>query len=279
MTQGKQERIYTLQSPTVKGKDAHIPGSEDIDALSITPRSGDTRHINASHAVELAESIAILGLLQPLGIDTSGSLLTGGHRLAALQLLLEPSPENRRKAFLNRCGRPDDDQAVPDDLAKLADRLADLGQDPLKGSSLKHKVPVLVIDVSGKKNDGLALAVEVAENSIRRQYTHKEIVALAKRLEEAGYKSDVGNPKAGERTKLGMLTAAVGKSKRQIQRILEGPKKSNKTAWDKSTESLKKAVAKVVKASTKKGKGKAGLSEKDKKIISMASELDELLKG
>jgi hypothetical protein len=279
MTQGRQERIYALQPPTAKGKATLSPGSDDIPALSIAPRESDTRHINAAHAVDLAESIAVLGLLQPLGVDTAGQLLIGGHRLAALQLLLEPAPTARRAAFLVQCGHPDAEK-LPEDLTKLADRLAALGDDPLGDSPLKAKVPVQVLDVTGKNGEGLALAVEAAENNLRRQYTAKEIKTLAKRFEAAGYKTTVGNPKAGEKTKLNMLAAAVGKSKRQIQRILANPDKSKKgSAFEKAKESLRRAAARVVKTGEKKNEGRHKLSEEDQAVVALAAKVGKALSG
>ena len=279
MPQGKQERVYALLPAIAKAKVTLSPGMTEIPALSISPRSTDTRHVNAAHAVDLAESIAVLGLLQPLGVDTAGHLLIGGHRLAALQLLLEPLPLARRKTFLAQCGHPDAEKP-PEDLTKLADRVAMLGQDPLGDSPLKDKVPVQVLDVTGKNGDGLALAVEAAENNLRRQYTSKEIVALAKRFEAAGYKTTVGNPKAGEKTKLNLLAAAVGKSKRQIQRILAEPVKSKKgSAWEKAKDSLRRAAAKVVKEGDKKDAGRSKLSEDDKAVVALAGKVGKALSG
>jgi len=54
---------------------------------AIKPRSQDTRPLNEAHVESLAESIAVLGLIEPLVTDQSGRLLAGGHRLAAIALL------------------------------------------------------------------------------------------------------------------------------------------------------------------------------------------------
>jgi hypothetical protein len=106
---------------------------------------------------------------------------------------------------------------------------------------------VQVVDVSGKDGGNLSLAVEAAENNVRRQYTREEVEELAKRFKEAGYKTSAGKPKAGEKTVLNALEAAVGKSKRQIQNILKGKKAKKTTPWDKAKASLIKAANKVLK--------------------------------
>jgi len=65
-----------------------------------------------------------------------------------------------------------------------------------------------------------ALAVEVAENEQRRDYTAAEVRALAERLQGAGFKATAGRPRKGTRALLPALGAVVGKSKRQLLRIL-----------------------------------------------------------
>ena len=45
---------------------------------------------------------------------------------------------------------------------------------------------------------------------------------MAERFKAAGYTARPGKPKAGEKTVLGALEAAVGRSRRQIQRVLAG---------------------------------------------------------
>jgi ParB family chromosome partitioning protein len=226
----------------------------------------NTRPLNARHVVELAESISVLGLLEPVVIDTAGNLLAGGHRLAALQFLAEPMPVARRKAFLARCGCADVEKPSPEP-AGLADRLAMLGDTPLA----KVEIPVQVVDVSGKGGADLALAVEAAENNVRRAYTRDEITALAERFKEAGYKTSAGKPKAGEKTVLNALEAAVGRSKRQIQNILKG--KTNKTPsdWAKATKALAKVAQRVVDAgqnrTTEEAKAVVAAAEKAIKAV------------
>lgn len=81
-------------------------------------------------------------------------------------------------------------------------------------------VPVRVMDFDACKNPEEALAVEVAENAQRRDYSPKEVKALADRLKAAGFKADRGKPKAGERALFPALADIVGKSPKQLRRYL-----------------------------------------------------------
>ena len=236
-----------------------------IDQIRLR-KGSDTRSLNAAHVVSLAESIAVLGLLEPVVLDTSAHLLAGGHRLAALQLLAEPVPDARRSAFLARTGwKPtkDDDQPT-DELTALADRLSLLGEAPLAEHAPAGLIHVRVVDVTGKGGDDLALAVEAAENNVRRQYTREEVEALAKRFKAAGYRDKPGKPKAGEKTVLSALEAAVGRSKRQIQNILHGEDGKTASEWDKATKALERAAKRVLEA------GKHRTADQAKNIVAAA---------
>lgn len=82
-------------------------------------------------------------------------------------------------------------------------------------------VPVRRMDFDAAADPSRALAVEVAENEQRRDYTAAEVRALADRLRGAGFKATAGRPRKGDRALLPALGALVGKSKRQLLRILE----------------------------------------------------------
>jgi ParB family chromosome partitioning protein len=236
------------------------PGTDTVAVADIRLRKdADTRPLAASHVVQLAESITVLGLLEPVVLDTAGNLLAGGHRLAALQLLAE-GPAARRAGFLTRCGCIAAEKSNPE-LASLADRLAMLGEAPLPSV----EVAVQVVDVTGQGNSDLALAVEAAENNIRRQYTRDEIKGLAKRFEAAGYKTSPGKPKLGEKTVLNALEAAVGKSKRQIQNILSNkPTAEDRTDWARAVRAFQRAAQRVL------NHGEGRTSEKAKALIDAA---------
>ena len=63
---------------------------------SIHKRKTDSRPARAVHVLALAESVAAVGLLQPLVLDRAGRLVAGLHRLEAVRLLFA---ENRLAAF------------------------------------------------------------------------------------------------------------------------------------------------------------------------------------
>lgn len=81
-------------------------------------------------------------------------------------------------------------------------------------------VPVRRMDFDAEADPARALAVEVAENEQRRDYTAAEVRALADRLRGAGFKATAGRPRKGTRALLPALGAVVGKSKRTLLRIL-----------------------------------------------------------
>jgi len=83
------------------------------------------------------------------------------------------------------------------------------------------KVPVRRMDFDAEADPARALAVEVAENEQRRDYTPAEVRALAERLRGAGFRATAGRPRKGTRALLPALGAVVGKSKRQLLRILD----------------------------------------------------------
>ena len=156
---------------------------------------GDTRKLDPEHTKELAETIAVLGLIEPLVVDNQNRLLAGGHRRAAIAQLREANPALYSKHFPNG-------------------------------------VPVHKLDFDSEQNKDLGLRIEVAENEKRRDYSRAEVRALAERFKDAGYVVR-GRPKEGQPPLIPALTAIVGKSRATIQRYLheESPSKkiSNET--------------------------------------------------
>ncbi|NJR62912.1 MAG: ParB/RepB/Spo0J family partition protein [Cyanobacteria bacterium CRU_2_1] len=144
----------------------------------------DTRPLNQSHVLALAESIAVLGLIEPLAIDSQNRLLAGSHRRAAISLVKQEYPD----AF---------DLQFPGGL-----------------------VPVLTMPFDSETDPALALAIETAENVHRKDYTPDEVRALAERLKDAGYTSRRGKPKPGDKLLVPALEAAIGKHRRTIHRYL-----------------------------------------------------------
>lgn len=152
---------------------------------SITDRvDGDTRPLNPAHIEALADSIAVVGLIAPIAVDSRGRLLAGGHRRAAIALLREQDSEAFAKQF-------------PD------------GQ-----------VPIRRYDFDSETEPDKALAIEATENEKRRDYTPSEVRAIADRLRAVGYRDAPGKPKKGEKALRPALELIIGKSIRQVRRYL-----------------------------------------------------------
>ena len=150
----------------------------------IKQREQNTREINPKHVAALIDSIATLGLLEPLVVDNRYRLLAGGHRLAAILSIKETDSAVFEKVFPNSL------------------------------------IPVRVMPFDAAKEAEKALQCEVAENEHRRDYTSKEVRALADRLLAAGYVSSRARPKAGSKALVPALRIIVGKSRATIMRYL-----------------------------------------------------------
>jgi len=157
-----------------------------LDQFIVMPQR--TRDLNLKHVVSLADSIAAIGLIHPPAVDRGDRLLAGAHRFAALLWL--------------------QDHAL--------DRFLELFPDG---------VPVWRMDLNAESDMDLALAVEISENEQRRDYQPAEILKLAERLKAAGYHyaAEGGRPRSEDRPLMPALEIIVGKSVRQLRRILNPP--------------------------------------------------------
>lgn len=189
---------------------------ELVAVEDIRPRpGGDTRPARAEHVLELAETIAAVGLLQPLALDCLRRLLAGLHRLEAVRLLL--LAKDQRLDYLR--GLEDGDKLDPEETAEALAALpapADLEETLRAG-----KVPCLVkVDLDAERDPDAALAAEAAENTARRSYTPAEVQALAERLRRAGYREGGGRPRKGEKVLRPALEMVLGVSKNTARRLL-----------------------------------------------------------
>jgi ParB family transcriptional regulator, chromosome partitioning protein len=167
---------------------------------SITDRKENTRELNQGHVLNLAESIGVLGLLEPLVVDLRFRLLAGGHRKAAILLLRETSAERYEILFPN------------------------------------DQVPIRVMPFDAEDEPGKAFQCEVAENEKRRDYSPTEVKALAERLKMAGFIQLKGRPKRGQKALMPALSVVVGKSIRRIQQYLEEPVQNHEPIQEKSAK-------------------------------------------
>lgn len=213
-----------------------------LEQISDRPH-GDTRPLNPQHVEELADSIAAVGLIQPLAVDNEGHLLAGGHRRAALEML----------------------------ALEQADKFAELFP--------KGLVPTRVFEFSAATEPDRAIAIEAAENEKRRDYTPTEVRALAERLVEAGYRSTKGKPKKGQKALQPALMVIVGKSRATVQRYLAGDNKaaSNKASHEALSEKDKQEK---LEAQALKILEKLELSElTSDTVTALAARLREEIKG
>ena len=200
--QGQQD-----QPAPSKVQDSNLPLAQ------VQNRQQDTRSLNLKHVESLAESIAVLGLIEPLVIDSQGRLLAGGHRLAAINHLRETQWDKYQEKF-------------PGEL-----------------------IPVRRLPFNADDDPELALQIEVAENEQRRDYTPTEVKAIADRLRNSGYLDVKGRPKKGQKALMPALAVVVGKHLRTIQRYL-GDDEPQEKATEKSTTRvvlLKQALSRLSK--------------------------------
>lgn len=189
-----------------------------ISLDEIKNRTVDTRPTNDDHVASLSESIAALGLIEPIVIDENGCLLAGAHRLASIRLLKEKNEKAYHEHFAD------------------------------------NMIPVRIMPFDAEKDPKRALQCEVAENEHRRDYTSKEVRELAERLKSAGFMATRGRPQKDEKALMPALQAIVGKSRRTLTRYLaEDENKLNEPngAFNSKqvvVRKLKKDLEKVVNA-------------------------------
>lgn len=183
-----------------------------VPADSIRPRHGAaTRPARPGHVLALAESIAALGLLSPLTVDSRNRLVAGLHRLDAVRLLLAA---DRSAAIAG---------LDAEELERLA-LLPSTGDlpEPLRAGM----IPVRVMTALDAEADpATALAAEAAENTARRQYTPAEVQELAGRLRAAGYRDAGGRPRKGEKALKPALAVVLGVDLSTVRRVLNQPQK------------------------------------------------------
>jgi ParB family transcriptional regulator, chromosome partitioning protein len=199
ITTGKLDSLLTID---MANNPLNLIALDDI-----IDRPMDTRSLNPLHVESLAESIAVLGLIQPIAVDSQGCLLAGGHRLAAIIYLRDSNPTAYAKHF-------------------------------------SVGIPVRRYNFDATESTDLALAIEATENEKRRDYTPAEVRDLAERLKAAGYHHTKGRAKADQKSLLPSLSVIIGKSERQIKRYLATKSVNNPNGTDVpfSQKCLKKAI-------------------------------------
>ena len=181
--------------------------------MAIHPRpGGDSRPLNANHILNLAESIAAVGLVEPPTVDAVGHLLAGAHRVAALRLLAVSDREQRLYRWLELAQFDPSRLTAKQQMA--VDRLTELS--PLK----TEEIPVMILPFNAAEDPARALAIETSENTQRRSYSKDEILTLVQRLRTAGFVEREGRPRSGEKALRPALSVVLGKSANTVRRWL-----------------------------------------------------------
>jgi hypothetical protein len=177
----------------------------------LKPHPSPSRPLDYRHVLDMAHSIAALGLIQPLVVDIDDVVVAGGHRFAALLLLGEGATERKNQlAFL--C--PATTSAQLDQIADLLNEL------PTVATQVDFQcIPIRALPLRIATDAEAAWRIEVAENERRKDYKPKEVRAIAERLQLQGYRLRSGGGGTEPRA-LPVLTALLGKSERQVRRIL-----------------------------------------------------------
>ena len=173
-----------------------------LSLSQIRPRETDTRPLDPQHVSDLAESIAALGLIEPLVVDSKGVLLAGGHRLAALRALHDMNLE-------------------------IYDALFPEGQ-----------IQVHMLTFDAEQEPERALQVELAENEKRVNYTRDQIERLADRLRTLDYREVRGRPKEGEKALGPALAVAIGVSTRYVRKILSEQRQNPSSTKNRNSDPI-----------------------------------------
>jgi ParB family chromosome partitioning protein len=175
--------------------------------VSIHQHPNPSRTLDPRHVLDLARSIAALGLIHPLVIDIEDVVIAGSHRYAALAVLATPHADRYGKLV----------ELVPAaaGIEWQTDALDFPGAEQLDF----HRIPVRVLPLSQRTQPDEAWRAEVAENERRRDYSPKEVKGLALKLLEQGYKMQKGRNVHAPRA-LPVIAALIGRSERQVKRLL-----------------------------------------------------------
>lgn len=239
VTDGIDPDVEDILSPPVSPTSSTLSSLMSLE--DIKDRASETRQLNQKHVDSIVLSIEAIGLIEPLVVDQDGVLLAGGHRKEAIALLQQSNLAAFKQHF----------------------------QDGL--------IPVRVMPFTVADNPEWALDVEVSENEVRRDYSKKEVLDIAKRLREAGYKDTPGKPKKGEKRLKPAIQKIIGKSMRTVERYLASDKNETPTNGEvrknddisDADKHLKRAIASLEKWKLLKGRKSR---EKD-----LAVKIDDIL--
>ncbi|HPF59948.1 MAG TPA: ParB N-terminal domain-containing protein [Candidatus Competibacteraceae bacterium] len=232
-------RAQARQADTWIEREQARRGTLSLSAVRSRPE-GDSRSLKPGHVLNLAESIAALGLVEPPTVDCAGHLLAGAHRIAALKLLALSNIEARVEQWLELCQLSKSRLTAKQQLE--VERLKTL-------SSLEtEEVPVMILPFNAAEDPARALAIETSENTQRRPYSKDEILTLVQRLRAAGFVEREGRPRAGEKALRPALSVVLGKSGNTVRRWLGVLEDAPKTCPNGHVSKVQQAEYRLVLA-------------------------------
>jgi hypothetical protein len=215
------ERLMATTAPTPAPTTAPSP-TLFLPLDSIGLREDAIRQVHEAHALDLALSIAAVGLIHFPVVNAKNEVIAGSQRLAAIEFLSlfrTLAPNDIRRLFSHQRDEGDAAVALDDD-----DILSDEQVALLKAGyerHFPHGVPVHRIDLEALPVATQALTIESIENEKRLDFSKSELLSIVSRLKAAGFRDRAGRPRAGERTLAGELERITGKSRRTVFRLLE----------------------------------------------------------
>lgn len=232
----------------------------------IRVRDDAVRPVHVAHALDLALSIAAVGLIHFPVVNAADELLAGGQRRAAIELLQSfkamPDVEIRRVYETHAppvAGGADEPSSLTDEQVTLLREGFD--------RHFARGVPVHRIDTGALPVAAQALTIESIENEKRLDFSKADLAVIVEKLRAAGFRDKAGRPRVGERTLASELEAITGKSRRTVFRLLEelrraptradadrGPSETSRTLARRLTEHLALPV-RVTDNPRKRGQG------------------------
>ncbi|MDQ2696299.1 MAG: ParB N-terminal domain-containing protein [Pseudomonadota bacterium] len=241
-----------------------------LPLAAIQPRpGGNSRPLRPDHVVELAESIAAVGLIEPLVVDRHGHLLAGGHREAALRLLALADAQERVRRWLAMAGL--EERRLTPRWQAYARRLAALP------ALDRATAAVAVVPFNAAQDPARALAIEASENTQRRAYSRTEITSLVQRLRAAGFVEREGRPRAGEKALRPALSVIVGKSPNTVRRWLGVLDDAEKTCPYGHVFGLPRAARRLRRAIRHYRRAAAGQPAASQELLAALERVEALL--
>jgi hypothetical protein len=185
----------------------------------IRVRDDAVRPVHEAHALDLALSIAAVGLIHFPVVNANNELLAGGQRRAAIELLqafASMTDADIRRMYAAFAEPGDDVDGQPG----LTDEQVALLKHAW-GRHFARGVPVHRIDTNALPVQAQALTIESIENEKRLDFSKADLAVIVDKLKTAGFRDRAGRPRAGERTLASELEAITGKSRRTVFRLLE----------------------------------------------------------